>query len=299
MSTSFERHDDPGEDRDEIASRRPAEPDQMPPDPWQVDPWETVPLDQPAQGGIEPTQRVPAADTIFGPPPAEIMPRSGRVAADEGSFRRPDAEGPQPEADPWLQPRRDPWVDVTPGALPSASTPRASRGRITAAGIGLFAAGAVVGALLVGVYTGWGSNVSAALTGQDGGAQNGPAQPGVQGGQGQPGQNGQGRVDGGPGSGAGPEQRLTGTVTGVSSSRLSLKSSAGTATYTITSDTQIVRDGQPASASDLRVGDVALVHVFPASNSYGVLERVIARSASTTSRSSTGASSSGDDGART
>jgi hypothetical protein len=183
--------------------------------------------------------------------------------------------------------------------------------------VGLVAAGAVAGALIVSAVGGLGGSNTA--TGQPAGlSQNGAGangagpgggvQPGVPGGQdgaqggvqgGAPGgaQGGvQGGVQGGQGlrggfGGQDGEQRLTGTLTAVSGSKLTVKSSAGTATYQVVPQTQIVRDGALASASDLKVGDRVLVHVFPATGSDGVLERVIAIPG--TGRSSSGASDDG------
>jgi hypothetical protein len=298
MSTSIEPPDERGDGpHDEIASRRPPEPDET-----SADPWATVRLDRSAPNGPGKTRRIPTDEPARRP----SVPGPGD-SPDDASFDRPNPQSPQPTTDPWTRPAADPWIDVTPGAQASAPLRTPTRGRRVGAGAGLFVAGAVVGALLTGVYTGWGANASAtALTGQ-----NGPAQPGApdgsvqgeqsQNGQGLQGQGGQGR--GGQGFGAGPgfanggEQRVYGTLTAVSSSKLGVKTSSGTTT--ISSNTQILRNGQLASASDLRVGDAVLVHVFPATNSDGVLERVIARSGSGSGRSSSSDTSSSDDGATT
>ena len=276
MGSSVERARDEGEDegeevREEISSRRPTEPADVPVDPWSA----TVPLQQRT---------------------AEIATTASQPAAQTTNGHRP------PPDDPWLQPGADPWIDVTPGVTtddPAAAAVVARRRRV-GSGIALFAGGAVVGALLVSGYAGWRSNSSAtALSGQNGTAQNGSVLPGAPGadGQSQPGLGGQdGQGFGGPPAfgGSAGEQRVYGTVTGVSSSELSVKSSSGTATYTIASDTQIIRDGRLASPSDLRVGDAVLVHVFPATNSDGVLERIIARSSSSSSSSSSDSSSEDD-----
>ncbi|MGZ4602264.1 MAG: hypothetical protein ACXV0U_01555 [Kineosporiaceae bacterium] len=229
-----------------------------------------------------------------------------RPAQPSDSWAQP-APGPavQRVADPWMESVGDPWMDVTPGVQPlTASSPPPGRGRRSLAGVGLFAAGAVAGALLTGVYTGWGSSSSnsalAAQNGQAQGAQPGaPApssqDPNAQGQQGQPGVGG-GQGLGGQGFGGGQgfqgEQRLVGMLTAVSGSKVTVRSGTGSATYTITSNTQILRDGAPAMARDLRVGDLVLVHVFPAANADGVLERLIARSGSTSGGSGSGGTSS-------
>jgi hypothetical protein len=116
-------------------------------------------------------------------------------------------------------------------------------------------------------------------TGPNGVAPGGGVQGGAPGAQGGAPGGVQGRVPGGQGlrgvGGQDGEQRLTGTLTAVSASRLTVRTSSGSATYQVVSQTQIVRNGVLASASDLKVGDRVLVHVFPANGSDGVLERVI------------------------
>ncbi|HEY1514222.1 MAG TPA: hypothetical protein VGF66_10760 [Gaiellaceae bacterium] len=85
---------------------------------------------------------------------------------------------------------------------------------------------------------------------------------------------------GGPGGVAG-EQHIQGTVTAKSGSRITVKSSAGTtATYTVDSRTQIVRNGQTASLSDVAVGDPVFVHVYRSSGQM-LVERLFAGSSAT------------------
>jgi hypothetical protein len=257
------------------------------------DPWATARLDESGPNGAGPTRPIPSGGARFGPVPPELRPPGSSAAA----FAGPDADDRDP-VDPWLQPHADPWIDVTPRTDASARGATPTGGRRLAAAVGLVVAGAVAGALLVGVYNGWGSEaLNAGLAQQNGTAPNGQAGQGPQGHVGPQGQGGQGL--GAPGfGGSGGEQHLYATLTAVSNAKLGVKTSTGTATYTIASDTQIVRDGRLASASDLRVGDAVLVHVFTAANSDGVLERVIARSGSTSNNSS-GDSSSTEDSATT
>ena len=82
----------------------------------------------------------------------------------------------------------------------------------------------------------------------------------------------------GTGGGIAGEQHLTGRLTAVGDSTVTVRSSSGTATYQVLSDTQIVRDGASAQLSDLQVGDPVLVHVYPASSDSDqmVAERVFA-----------------------
>ena len=74
------------------------------------------------------------------------------------------------------------------------------------------------------------------------------------------------------------EQHLTGTLTAVGDSTVTVESSSGTATYQVVSDTQIVRDGAAAQLSDLEAGNPVLVHVYPASSDSDrmVVERIFA-----------------------
>ena len=64
-----------------------------------------------------------------------------------------------------------------------------------------------------------------------------------------------------------------------SSPTVTVKTSAGTATYLVTSSSEIVRNGQVASLSSLQPGDEVLVHVYPAgSGSQLTVERLFATS---------------------
>jgi hypothetical protein len=205
------------------------------------------------------------------------------------------------------QPTGDPWIDVTPGGptTGTAASPTDGRGRRIGGAIGLFAVGAVVGALVTGIATGWGSNDASALTSQNGSAQGSAIQPraqlpgqGLQGQQPGTGQNGQNGQSGQGGNGQGfagrdGEIRLVGTLTAVSGSKVTVESTTGSATYTISSTTWILRNGAAALASALRVGDAVLVHVFPSSSSDGVLELIYARG------TASGSDSSSDDGSTT
>ena len=263
---------------------------------------ETRPL--PAQGPAPARAegaRVDAANGTSGAavPPPPVAPPSPWATT------KPVAPPPSPygPAVPAPDGEPDPWVDITPGRVddgPAFGAPdpgQAGQGRRVLGVVGLVAAGAVAGALIVSAVGGFGGSNTAAVQpagiGQNGAGQNGAGQNGVAPGSGvqggAPGAQG-GVQDGVPGGqglrggfgGQDGEQRLTGTVTAVSGSRLTVRTSSGSATYQLVSQTQIVRDGAVASASDLKVGDRVLVHVFPANGSDGVLERVIAVTGSAT-----------------
>jgi len=86
-----------------------------------------------------------------------------------------------------------------------------------------------------------------------------------------------GPFPGGTVGGLAGEQHLTGALTAVGDSTVTVRSSTGTATYQVVSDTQILRDGAVAQLSDLREGDPVLVHVYPASDrDRMVVERIFA-----------------------
>lgn len=80
----------------------------------------------------------------------------------------------------------------------------------------------------------------------------------------------------GPGGIAG-EQHLEGTLTEATSTSVTVETSSGTDTYQLTDSTQIVRDGEVATAADLEAGDPVLVHVYPSgSDEELVVERIFA-----------------------
>ncbi len=154
------------------------------------------------------------------------------------SFPRPQQE---PEHERTIAPQAD-WLGGRPPAAPVA------RSRWTAAAL-------VVGGLLVG-----GATVATVQAVADDGAASAAAGAGA---------------FGGPGGGARPggptgEQHLAGTLTEVSGMTVTVSPGSGPGTgtdsYTLTGDTQIVRDGAPATVEDLQVGDPVLVHVYPSSS---------------------------------
>ncbi len=84
------------------------------------------------------------------------------------------------------------------------------------------------------------------------------------------------RFDGG---GVAGEQHVQGTLTAKTGDTITVKTSSGsTATYTIDSTTQIVRNGQTTSLSSLQAGDPVLVHVYPSSSGKQLVEMVLAGS---------------------
>ena len=174
----------------------------------------------------------------------------------------------------------DPWLDVTP-APRTPPAPRPGGPRRLVAGAALVAAGAVLGAVIVGAVNRDADAV--AVQQQAGAATAGQGQVGgVPGGLpgGGPGQGGRGGLgQGGPGRGG--EERVTGTLTAVGGSSVTVRTSAGTASYQLLPQTQVVRGGTLVSAADLQVGDQVLAHVFPSASGDGVLERLIVTGAGT------------------
>ena len=94
-----------------------------------------------------------------------------------------------------------------------------------------------------------------------------------------PGGSGQvpgGSGNGGFGGGLAGEQRLVGTITAVGSRTVTVEARSGsTQTYTVGSDTEIVRNGNRARLSDLKAGDLAFLHVYPQGSTM-MVERIFA-----------------------
>ncbi len=83
----------------------------------------------------------------------------------------------------------------------------------------------------------------------------------------------------GPG-GLDGERRLSGTVTSVGASTVTITTNSGSATYSVTSASQIIRDGQLVSLRAIKSGDAVFVHVYP-SNGAMVIERLFAGTSAT------------------
>ena len=163
-------------------------------------------------------------------------------------------------------------------ALRTPVLPEEPRRRGAAATVGIVLAGAALGAVAVAGLT---HNSSASTTAAPGSTSQ-QGSTGTLPGQTAPQQGGLG------GSG---EQHVQATVTAVGASTLTVQTSAGTATYSVVSQTQIVRDGALVSLSDVQPGDVAVLHVFPdSSGGGGVLERILIGA---TTGGSTGSGSTG------
>jgi hypothetical protein len=136
--------------------------------------------------------------------------------------------------------------------------------------VGLVAAGAAVGAIAVSQLHGHSAATTTSVT----------APAGTIGGQ---------LPNGGPGGPGGldGEQHLSGTVTAVGSSTVTVQTSSGTTTYVITSSTEIVRNEQTVSLSAIKSGDAAFMHVYPANGKMAV-ERLFAGTSATAGNNSSG-----------
>jgi hypothetical protein len=133
--------------------------------------------------------------------------------------------------------------------------------RRRAPAVGLVVAGLVAGALGVGVlgHTATGTTGSNAAAGQH-------ARPGGF----------------GPGGGVAGETRVSGTITVVGSSGITVRQADGTtATYAVNGTTDVRRDGAQSSLSGLKVGDHVLVHVVPSAGGGTVAERILAGTSAT------------------
>ena len=72
------------------------------------------------------------------------------------------------------------------------------------------------------------------------------------------------------------EQHIQGTIAGKTATTVTVKSTSGTATYTVNATTEIVRNGQSATLGSVEVGDPVLVHVYPSSSGRMMVERLFA-----------------------
>jgi hypothetical protein len=154
------------------------------------------------------------------------------------------------QSDDWLTPAPD------ASASPNPEEPAPTALRKTVTGAALVLVGAAVGAVVVTTAS-HGSSTTAAPAANVGPAAAGP-----------------GGLDG--------EQHLTGTLIAVGASTVTVRSAGGTATYAITSTTEIVRDGTVARLSRLRAGDAVFVHAYPTgSGARLAVERLFASSSGT------------------
>jgi hypothetical protein len=182
---------------------------------------------------------------------------------------QPD-QPPQENNPDWLVPPAPPtdYLEQGPAKKPT-------RRRTLAVSIGLLAVGALAGAIAVSALN---SNTSPQATAADLPASNGTTgtRPGLPGGLTPDGgfQNG---GQGFRGGGLAGEQRLQGTLTRVDGSTVTVRTSSGTASYTVTGSTQIIRNGAPATVSQLRPGDPVFLHVYPSGSGGRMLvERIFA-----------------------
>lgn len=193
---------------------------------------------------------------------------------------------PQPPGDDWLFPA-DPAYDgaVSAGGGGPAATSR-SRQWLTSGG--LLAAGVFAGVVVVLAAGHGGSSPSATpftpAASVPGGAQPGlpPAGAFPRGDDGAEGSDDRGgQFPGAPGGGLAGEQRLQGTLTRVGGSTITVRTSAGTSTYTVTDATQIVRNGAVVGLGSLKAGDPVLVHLYPSGAGGRLLaERIFAGTSS-------------------
>jgi len=165
------------------------------------------------------------------------------------AFGAPDLDGPQPH-----------------GAVPAEHS-KAAR-RITRGGaVGLVAAGLLSGGLGVAAL----ASTSKSSTSKSS-TTSSPASAASSGG-------GLGSV-GGLGSAGGVgrdgEQHVNGTLTAVSGTSITVKTTAGaTSSYPVTSQTEVLKDGTRSTVSALKTGDIVSVHVLT-SGSSPVVERIFA-----------------------
>ena len=176
-----------------------------------------------------------------------------------------------PPQDEWLlsphEVAEQPPPSAEPDVIASVDAP-ASRTRGILVGAGLGVAGLVAGVLGTFALNHHDDGTTTIRNASDATQQQAP-----DGFQGQPGQ-GFAPPDGG-GGGYDGEQRLAGRLTKVGTSSLTVRTAGGTATYQVTDQTQIIRNGRLAKLSDLKAGDMVFLHVYP-SGGTTVVERVFA-----------------------
>jgi hypothetical protein len=171
-----------------------------------------------------------------------------------------DTENPQTPDDVWEPPAQ-------PGATGGHARPAGRRIAAKTAALvaaGLLVGGGVVFAAVHKSGSSAGSNAAAA----------GTANGAIAGAQG---------FQGGPAGGGGVagEQHIQGTVTAKTSGSITVKSSSGAATYVVNATTEIVRNGQQATLSAVKVGDAVFVHVYPSSSGRMLVERLFAGTSAT------------------
>ena len=167
------------------------------------------------------------------------------------------------------------WSDVVgngraePVAADAQLAPAHGRkAKTLATGAGLVLGGVLLGTVAVSAAQGLGDSpdATAAASRTQGGAGLGAPNPGTA--QQQQPQQQQGF--GGRGGGLGGEQRLSGTIVSVSGSSISVTTSVGTASYAVTGQTEILKDGQPVVLSALKSGDAVFLHVYPAGSGMAI-----------------------------
>lgn len=178
------------------------------------------------------------------------------------------------------------WLVDDEPAPPDGQAAPAAPGRRTAlTAVGLVAAGALVGGVgVAALRPHWSTNSAAPVGFRPGQFQNGQQVPNGQlpngqlpNGQLPNGQlpNGQG-FQGQGGGGVDGEQRVSGTVVSVGASSIRIHTNRGTASYGVTAQTEIVRNGASTSLSGIQPGDSVFVHLIPAGGSSYVVERLFA-----------------------
>jgi hypothetical protein len=132
----------------------------------------------------------------------------------------------------------DEWTPPPVAPAASIEPPRRRRGLVL--GAGLVGAGVVAGAIVGGTVL---SDAATSSPTPNASSSSSPEAPGAPG----PWQNGRGHGPGG-------DLSLTGTVTAVGSSSVTIKTSSGTAEYKVDSNSDIDKNGE-AKISDLKAGD--------------------------------------------
>lgn len=157
----------------------------------------------------------------------------------------------------WVTPSEDPGESLESGPADPSPNARRIKMAAVATAIALVGGGTV---LLTGHHS---SNASAAIGPGGNAGFGGP--PGTSSG------GPSGSSAGGPSVGSdghterSGEQHIQGTITAISGSHVTIKTTAGTHSYVVTSQTQIMKDGATATLAQLKTGDSVFAHVYPSS----------------------------------
>lgn len=215
---------------------------------------------EPIPAGNEPTIGPSSPAPSPYAPPSAGQPSYGSATSDE------EAPGQVGGTDAPVHTGGPDSAIYTGSDLPPAAAPAGPARRPLWRTAGLVAAGLAAGAVMVGLLqpsdASPATTTTAAASSRSGTATD-------------PGGTGRAAAPGGALTGRADEEHVVGTLTAVTSTSVTVRSTAGTATYTVDADTDVREDGEQVAVTALSAGEQVLVHVIPgAAGDYA--ERVLA-----------------------